>query len=350
MTVSDLKTADLTCVRRGALGHIELHRPQALNAISHQMVGAINGALDEWEGDTTLKVIAISAVPGRAFSAGGDIRQLYDLGRAGQHDTQMAFWRDEYALNLRISRLKTPFVALIDGLVMGGGVGVALHGSHVVAGDAFQFAMPEVGIGFFPDIGASYFLPKLPGEAGMRLALTGARVKADEAFELGLVTHRRNSAALPELLEALAAGADLALELPDAHVAERSGLSPALDEAFGGASLEEIFAQLEALAPGEPTAAADLAALRRHSPTSLAVAFRQMRVGRGLDLAQALAMELCIVSHLCRDQDFYEGTRALTIDKDKSPHWSPATIKDVDQAKIASWFAAPYQPASPQDT
>lgn len=348
--IAEIKTADLTCVRRGALGHIELNRPQALNAISHAMVGAINAALDEWEGDTTLKAIAISAAPGRAFSAGGDIRHLYDLGRAGQHDTQMAFWRDEYALNLRISRLKTPFVALVDGLVMGGGVGVALHGSHVVAGNTFQFAMPEVGIGFFPDIGASSFLPKLPGEAGMRLALTGARVGADEAFGLGLVTHRLTSAALPVLLQSLADGADLAQELPDTNVGRISRLSPALNEAYQGASLEEIFARLAALAPSDAQAAADLAALRRNSPTSLAVAYRQMRVGRGLNLAQALAMELCIVSHLCRDHDFYEGTRALTIDKDKSPLWSPTTIKEVDQAKIASWFAAPFLSGSASGT
>ncbi len=348
MTIAENKTEDVICARRGALGSIVLNRPHALNAISHQMVGAINATLDEWEGDPAVKAIAISAVPGRAFSAGGDIRHLYDLGRAGQHEAQMAFWRDEYALNLRISRLEKPYVALVDGLVMGGGVGVALHGSHVVAGDAFQFAMPEVGIGFFPDIGASYFLPRLPGEAGMRLALTGARVGADEALGLGLATHRLNSAALPELLQALAEGANPAHALPGAMAKGTARLSPALDAAYQGASLEEIFARLAALAPGDATAAADLAALRRHSPTSLTVAFRQMRVGRGLTLAQALAMELGIVSHLCRDHDFYEGTRALTIDKDKSPHWSPATIEGVDQAKIASWFAAPFQAGSVQ--
>ena len=337
-------TVGLTCQRRGALGHIELQRPQALNAISHAMVDAISAALDEWEHDPDVHAIAISAVPGRAFSAGGDIRHLYDLGRAGDHDAQMAFWRDEYALNLRISRLAKPYIALVDGLVMGGGVGVALHGSHVVAGDAWQFAMPEVGIGFFPDIGASFFLPRLPGATGMRLALTGARVNANDAVALGLATHRNASADVPGLLEALAAGASVAKLLPARTITPRGILSSELDRAYQGASLGEILARLEALAGGDAMAATDLAALRRHSPTSLSVAFRQMRRGRGLDLAEALAMELCIVSHLCRDHDFYEGTRALTIDKDKAPHWLPQTIAAVDEARIEAWFAAPWQP------
>ncbi|MBV1706688.1 MAG: enoyl-CoA hydratase/isomerase family protein [Hyphomicrobiales bacterium] len=337
-------TTDLTCQRRGALGHIELQRPQALNAISHAMVLAIDAALDDWEHDPAISAIAVSAVPGRAFSAGGDIRHLYDLGRAGNHDAQMAFWRDEYALNLRISRLSKPYVALVDGLVMGGGVGVALHGSHVVAGDGWQFAMPEVGIGFFPDIGASHFLPKLPGASGMRLALTGARVGADEAHALGLATHRRASHEMAALLDGLAAGASIAQLLPKGDKSAHSTLSPGLDHAYQGTSLAGIIARLAALAPGDARAAGDLAAIGRHSPTSLAVALRQMQRGRGLDLEQALAMELCIVSHLCRDHDFYEGTRAMTIDKDKAPRWVPDSIEAVDPARIEAWFAAPWQP------
>ncbi len=338
---------DLSCQRRGALGHIELQRPQALNAISHGMVAAIDAALDEWEHDSSVRAIVVSAAPGRAFSAGGDIRHLYDLGRAGDHDAQMAFWRDEYALNLRISRLAKPYIALVDGLVMGGGVGVALHGSHVVAGDGWQFAMPEVGIGFFPDIGASYFLPRLPGASGMRLALTGARVGANEAKALGLATHRCASEEQPRLLDALAAGESVARLLPTGNIRPQSNLSPQLEHAYRGTSLADIMTRLAALAPADAIAAADLAALRRHSPTSLSVAFRQMQLGGGLDLAQALAMELCIVSHLCRDSDFYEGTRAMTIDKDKAPHWKPDSLEGVDHAHIDAWFAAPWQPGWP---
>ncbi len=181
-------------------GLVTLNRPQALNAVSHAMVRALAQQLAEWETDAA--VTAWSSSPpngGRAFSAGGDLRALYDLGRAGRYDEALGFFRDEYALNARIKHYRKPYVALIDGIVMGGGVGISVHGSHRVAGDRFVFAMPEVSIGFFPDIGGTWFLPRLPGELGAYCALTGERLNAADGVAAGVATHRVASARFPEL-------------------------------------------------------------------------------------------------------------------------------------------------------
>src|SRR5438876_10885694 len=189
--------------RRGAAGCVILNRPQALNAVSHGMVLALTRKLVEWETDPTITRVVVTANGGRAFSAGGDLRALYDLGRAGRYEEALDFFRAEYALNTRIKYYRKPYVALIDGIVMGGGVGISVHGSHRVAGDRFGFAMPEVGIGFFPDIGATWFLPRLPGELGTYCALTGERLAAGDGVAAGIATHRVASVRLPELIEAL---------------------------------------------------------------------------------------------------------------------------------------------------
>src|SRR4051794_22230401 len=198
--------AELLCERRGAAGLVTLNRPQALNALTHGMVLELSRALDEWADDPAVTRIVVTGAGERAFCAGGDIRHLYDLGRAGRHDEALRFWRDEYPLNVRIKRYPKPYVALIDGIVMGGGVGISLHGSHRVAGERYQFAMPEVGIGFFPDVGATYALPRLRGATGTYLALTGERVRSADALALGLATHAGPSAAFDEGKDALVAG------------------------------------------------------------------------------------------------------------------------------------------------
>ena len=191
---------DILFDRRGAAGLVTLNRPHALNAVNHAMVCALADQLAAWENDGAVSRVVMTANGGRAFSAGGDLRSLYDLGRAGRYDEALSYFRDEYALNARIKRYRKPYVVLIDGIVMGGGVGVSVHGSHRVAGDRFAFAMPEVGIGFFPDIGATWLLPRLPGELGAYCALTGERLDAADA---GVATHRVASERFPELLDAL---------------------------------------------------------------------------------------------------------------------------------------------------
>ena len=172
---AQLSNDDILFERRGAAGIVTLNRPKALNAVTHAMVLALRAQLTRWADDPAVTRVVITAAGGRAFSAGGDIRALYDLGKAGRHDEALQFWRDEYPLNAAIKNYRKPYIALIDGIAMGGGVGVSVHGSHRVAGDRFSFAMPEVGIGFFPDVGATWFLPRMPGELGTYCALTGER-------------------------------------------------------------------------------------------------------------------------------------------------------------------------------
>src|SRR5215468_6697000 len=196
-------TSDILLNRRGTAGIVTLNRPAALNAVTHAMVRALREALERWRHDGAVSRVVVTAAGGRAFSAGGDLRAIYEAGRAGRQDESIAFWREEYALNAAIKHYPKPYVALIDGIVMGGGVGISVHGSHRVAGDRFEFAMPEAAIGFFPDVGATWFLPRLPGEIGTYCALTGERLKAADALAAGVVTHRVASARFAELVEAL---------------------------------------------------------------------------------------------------------------------------------------------------
>jgi enoyl-CoA hydratase len=330
--------------RRGRAGVLTLNRPKALNALTLGMVRAIDAALDDWEGDPGVAAIVVRGAGDKAFCAGGDIRQLYEFGKAGDLDPALSFWAEEYRLNVRIKSFPKPYVALIDGIVMGGGVGVSEHGSHRVAGDRFLFAMPEVGIGFFPDVGATYFLPRLPGRVGTWLALTGERVRGADAVSLGLADAHVASERMDDLLAALAAG-----EAPDAAIGRlASKTTPTIaaadratiDACFDGASVADILLALDrAAADGSAFAAKAAAQMRTKSPTSLAIALRQMQIGAGLDFAEAMRTEYRIVSRLARGVDFYEGVRALIVDKDNAPAWSPADVAAVTAASVEAYFA-----------
>jgi enoyl-CoA hydratase/carnithine racemase len=288
----------------------------------------------------------VTAKGGRAFSAGGDLRALYEHGRAGRYDEALGYFREEYALNARIKRYRKPYVALIDGIVMGGGVGVSVHGSHRIAGDRFVFAMPEVGIGFFPDIGATWFLPRLPGELGTYCALTGERLAAADAVAAGVATHRVASARFAELLDALCGAASV-----DALVgafAEPAGEGPlaarraAIDRLFRGERVEDIMAALDAEAAHGTEAAfasATAALMRTKSPTSLKITRAQMRRGASLDFAECMRTEFRIVSRVVRGHDLYEGIRAVIIDKDQAPHWQPPALEAVSAAEVERHFA-----------
>ena len=189
--------------RRGAAGLVTLNRPQALNAVTLDMVRALRRQLDEWRRDPSVTRVVLTAAGGRAFSAGGDIRALYEAGTSGRHAEMLDFYGEEYQLNTIIKHYPKPYVSLIDGIVMGGGVGLSVHGSHRVAGDRYSFAMPEVSIGFFPDVGATWFLPRLPGELGAYCALSGERVGAADAVAGGIATHRVASSRFADLADAL---------------------------------------------------------------------------------------------------------------------------------------------------
>jgi enoyl-CoA hydratase len=311
------------------------------------MVQALAAQLAEWETDPAVTRVMIMAAGGRAFSAGGDIRDLYDVGRAGRAGEALAYWRTEYALNAMIKRYRKPFVAVIDGIVMGGGAGISIHGSHRVAGDGFAFAMPEVGIGFIPDVGATWFLSRMPGKLGLYCALTGARIGADEAVFSGIATHRVASQRLGDLIEGLcgtvSVDALVAAFTEPVGEAELSKLAPDIDRLFAGDSIEAILMALDGEAAGSG-AVADLAraaasAIRAKSPTSLKIAFMQLKRGRSLDFAECLRTEFRIVSRLVLGHDFYEGIRSVIIDKDQAPRWRPATLRAVSSADVERHFA-----------
>ena len=336
--------SDIICERRGAAGFVLLNRPQALNALNHDMVLGLDAALAAWAHDPAIERVVISGAGGRAFCAGGDIRLLYELGVAGRFAEQLDFYRDEYRLNQRIARYPKPYVALLDGFVMGGGVGVSIHGSHRIAGDRLAFAMPEVSIGFFPDVGATFFLPRLPDFVGSYLAVTGARIGAGDAVALGLATTHVPSDRFAELARALKAPGDT-----DAIIAAFSAPPPPgtlgphralIAQAFGPGEITHLLQTLEsASAQGSAFAADTLALLAAKSPTSVAIGLRQMAEGRSADIEAALRIEFRIVSRVCRMGDFYEGVRAVIIDKDNQPRWSPARLEEIDDVTIDACFA-----------
>ena len=340
--------AGLAIERRGGLCLVTLDRPQALNALTLPMIDGLAALLAAAAGDPGVAAVAIRGSGERAFCAGGDIRALYEARRAGSSLTR-DLYRHEYRLNREIAAFPKPYVALIDGIVMGGGVGVSLLGSHRVVGDRAIFAMPEAAIGFFPDVGAGWFLPRCPGRIGLYLGLTGARLGPADMLHAGLASHYVPSARLPALLDALpaAVAAPGRLDACLAGFAESAGAPPlaqrrvAIDRHFAGGSVEAILAALEAA--GEPWAAEAVAAIRQASPTSLKVTLRHLRSGSA-DLAEVLRAEYRLSQHFVHDGDFFEGIRAAIIDKDRRPRWRPDRLEAVDEARVAGYFAPLAEP------
>jgi len=343
------KEPEILLDRRGTAGIVTLNRPAALNAVTRAMVRTLREALEGWRHDGAVSRVILMAAGGRAFSAGGDLRHIYEAGRAGRQEESIAFWREEYFLNAMIKHYPKPYVALIDGIVMGGGVGVSVHGSHRIAGDRFEFAMPEVGIGFFPDVGATWFLPRLPGEIGTYCALTGARLKAADALAAGIATHRVASARFAELVEALCGAVSVDATL--AAFAEPREREPgpvmahrtAIDRIFAAGSVEEILARLDAeaaTASSDARWAGEVAAMiRTKAPLSLKIALAQMRRGRNWSFEECMRAEFRVVSRVAYGHDFYEGIRAVIIDKDNRPRWRPPTLADATAESVERHFA-----------
>ena len=326
--------------QRGALGLITLNRPKALNALTQDMCVAMKKQLDGWARDDAVKVVAVRGAGERAFCAGGDIRALYESGNAGT-SYALDFYRDEYILDSTIKHYPKPYVALIHGIDMGGGVGVSVNGSHRIAAESMVFAMPETGIGLFPDVGGSYFLPRCPGEIGMYLALTGARLKTPEALYAGIATHFVPMARWDGLIDKMANGE--APELALGHFAETvpetffARHREAIDRIFSGESVEQILANLDA--EHEDWAEDAAKVIRGKSPTSLKVAYRQIREGAKLDFDDCMRMEFRMVNRVVAGHDFYEGVRAAIIDKDGAPKWQPSVLADVGDSNVAAYFA-----------
>ncbi len=332
-------TEEVLFERRGAVGLITLNRPKALNALTREMCIAMKAKLDEWAGDERVKTVVIRGTGERAFCAGGDIRALYE---AGKRDPASAlnFYRDEYRLNATIKHYPKPYVALLHGIVMGGGVGVSVHGSHRIADQSVVFAMPETGIGMFPDVGGSYFLPRLPGEIGMYVALTGERLKSADVLYAGVANHFVPAQQTETLLSALEEGTspDLVLQsfAESPKEAPLANTRESIDRLFSEDSVEGILAALDA--DGDEWAKAVAAAIRRKSPISSKITFRQLREGRNLSFDDGMRMEFRMVSHVMRGHDFYEGVRAAIIDKDGAPQWHPNTLAQVSSAAVKEYF------------
>lgn len=340
-------TGDILFARRGSAGLVTLNRPKALNAITHDMVRALAAQLDAWAKDDAVTRVIVTANGERAFSAGGDIRALYDLITAGRHEEALGFFREEYALNTAIKRYPKPYVSLIDGIVMGGGVGISIHGSHRVAGERYAFAMPEVSIGFFPDVGATYALPRLAGEVGTYLALTGERLKAPDAVLAGAATHHVKSHRFPDLLDALCGSDPVNAVLADFMETVGPGeVMPrrrTIDRSFAWDSVAGILAALEREAQ-KGTGDAEWAArtaqnMRAKSPTSLTLALAQMRYGRTHAFEDCMRAEFRIVSRIVYGSDMIEGVRAVIVTKDNAPRWSPDALQSVPADLVARHFA-----------
>ncbi|MEE9315109.1 MAG: enoyl-CoA hydratase/isomerase family protein [Rhizobiaceae bacterium] len=335
------KRTDILFEVKGCAGIIILNKPETLNAVTDDMLTALSLHLDKWEADDAITRVIIKAVEGRAFSAGGDIRHLYDCGIKKEYDFD--FFAREYSLNACIAKFPKPYIALVDGLVMGGGVGVSFHGSHRVAGEGIGFAMPEVGIGFFPDVGASYFLSRLSDNLGLYLGLTGIRVRQADALWSGLATHACRSEDLPALEMALCQQQDVDETLaqysssPEMGVHEKQQTK--IKELFDGRSLAQVLKNLERSAKQDEWAAVTLKTIKRNSPTGLEVAFRQIKQGQSLDIDECMKMEYRILRRILVGTDFYEGIRAAIIDKDGMPKWTPASLVGIDPADIDAHFA-----------
>lgn len=328
---------------KGGVGLITLNRPQALNALTLAMVRALDARLRAWASDPAVRCVVIQGAGDRAFCAGGDIRALYDSGKSKSGTLTADFYREEYRLNRLIKRYPKPYVALIDGVVMGGGVGVSVHGSHRIATERTLFAMPETGIGLFPDVGGSYFLPRCPGRVGFYLGLTGARIKAADCLYAGIATHHVPFGALDELVDALRRNPDGMVTDIVTRFATTVGAASlesdyaAMDRCFSAPTVEAIQAALEI--DGSEWAKGARTAMGEKSPTCEKVALRQLERGATLPFEDCMVMEFRLSQRAMAAHDFYEGVRAAVIDKDRAPKWRPASLADVSEDDVAAWFA-----------
>lgn len=344
-----MSEAEVLFERRGTIGLIALNRPKALNALTHDMCLKMKAQLDAWKDDGDIAYVVVRGNGERAFCAGGDIRSLYESGKAGT-PYALDFYRDEYVLNATIKHYPKPYMALMHGIVMGGGVGVSVHGFYRVVNESTVFAMPETGIGLFPDVGGSYFLSRCPGEIGMYLALTGARLKFDDLVYAGIATDVDSDVGFNAIIAALADGelsGNLMSEVTGHYLvrqeSEGRGLPPlaqhreSIDRALSGGSVEEILSRLEAGGDDWSKKTADI--IRSKSPTATKLAFRQIREGKKLDFDDCMKMEFRMVNRVVAGHDFYEGVRATIIDKDQAPNWQPARLEDVSDKDIDAYFA-----------
>jgi enoyl-CoA hydratase len=339
-------SSEVKIEQQGHLGVLTLDRPQALNALTLSMVMQLKQQLVYWQDDTSIHAVVIRASAGKAFCAGGDVRWLYEMGQSNANE-QMRFFEEEYRLNQLIHHYPKPYIALMDGITMGGGVGVSLHGSHPVAGHNFVFAMPETSIGFFPDIGASYLLTRCPGAIGHYLGLTGNRLNAVEAKAFGLVKYLVDGSQFESIVELLiqtdlstnpsmAVDSCLAQFAQSVNMSATDLLQSKVNVCFSCGDVASIFNALAQY--NDDWHREVIHTLSQKSPLSLCVTLKQLHKAAQLEFDQCLQMDTQLVKHFMNGHDFYEGVRALLIDKDKAPKWQPASLAEVDDAMVNQYF------------
>ncbi len=337
-------TSDEVLVRReGRAGRITLNRPQALNALTLPMVQAITAALRAWHSDPAVDLVILDGAGDRGLCAGGDVRWLYDQ-RPGGTAAALQFWREEYVLNAMIGRYPKPYVAIMDGIVMGGGIGLAAHGRHRIVTETSMLAMPETTIGLIPDVGGTWLLSRAQGRLGIYLGLTGARMDGSDAIQAGFADNYVPRAGLAAVLARLAEAGSGAVEDVIEEVSEPVPVSKLaakrelIDRVFNGATLAEIQAKL--LTTTDELATKSRADLAARSPKALALTLEAIhRAKRAATLEEALTVEYRLCGRLYEDGEFIEGVRALLVDKDRRPKWNPSRIEDVTPAMIAGYFA-----------
>ena len=334
---------DVLARTTGSLGRLTLNRPASINALTLEMVRQLQVGLDRFEADPAITVVLIDGAGERGLCAGGDIVALHDAVKAGSDEPRI-FWTEEYALDARIAAFPKPVVAIMDGIVMGGGIGLAGHARHRLATERLVSAMPEVGIGFAPDVGGTWLFTRTGDELGTHLALTGARLGAYDAVAAGLADRIVAAAAVPQLVDDLGAGDVLrALERAEAVAVdvppgELAGARPWIAEAYAHNTVEEIVTALQGRAEPEAHKAADR--IMRASPTSLKVTLRALREAAHLpNLEAALRQELRVSCGFLHAGDFVEGVRAQVIDKDRQPRWCPPRLADVGDDVVDGFFA-----------
>jgi enoyl-CoA hydratase len=343
--------------QEGGLATLIINRPRALNALTLDNYRRIDPTTRAWAADPSVHAVAIRGAGDRAFCAGGDVRAVYEAGLGIGDDPELpaVFFREEYELIRFIHHFPKPYIAIIDGITMGGGAGISVNGGYRIATERTLFAMPETGIGLFPDVGATRFLNSCPGHIGRYLGLTGARLHAADTLYCGFATHIVPYQRVPELIAVLGgiiweAGSErgqidalLARFAASPDPAPLTALRPSIDRCFAGGTVEEILDALvaEAAAGGMHAgwAAETRAGLLTKSPTSLKITLRQLTVGRAYDLDAALALEYRLTQHVMAAHDFYEGVRATLIDKDQQPRWQPATLLEVTDDMVDAYFA-----------
>ncbi|HEV2365127.1 MAG TPA: enoyl-CoA hydratase/isomerase family protein [Caulobacteraceae bacterium] len=338
-----MRASEVLIRRQGAVGRLTLNRPQALGALTTNMCKRMIEALLAWRADDGVRLVLIDHAGERGFCAGGDIRALERSAKTDGGAAARSFFQTEYRLDHLIFAYPKPVATIMDGVVMGGGVGISWTARYRIATERTQFAMPETGIGLFPDVGGSWFLSRLHGAAGAWLAMTGSRLKAAGLEILGIATDVTPSSGLEELKTAIVADPD-AIETILTEKEADPGRSKMIehhddiDRLFGGDKVEDITARLEA--DGSDWALAQRGMMAQKSPTSLKVALRQLQLGRAMtDFAQAMAMEMRIAARLVMGHDFAEGVRAVILDKDNAPRWRPQRLAEVTEAVVEAIFA-----------